>query len=112
MPSCVPREDARYFGGAIPTLVLHSAEPIVQLPRFRLVHGRPSTCAGWEFIPGVTFSMVEGPGRFLLMVEGITHRDEVDERFAWLNAVDRAGGAVVAVVGAHSETYSWIALAE
>ncbi|WP_327586606.1 hypothetical protein OHA25_06045 [Nonomuraea sp. NBC_00507] len=112
MPSCVPREDARYFGGALPTLVLYSAEPIVQLPTFRLVSGRPSTCVGWEFIPGVTFSMVEGPGRFRLMVEGITHRDEADERFAWLCAVDRAGGAVVAAVDGHNETFSWAALAE
>ncbi len=87
----------------------------MQLPSFRLLPGgRPSTCSGWELIPGVTFSMVEGPGRFRLMVEGITHRDEVDERFAWLSAVDRAGGAVVVVI--HSldtpYAYEWGALAE
>jgi hypothetical protein len=93
-------------------LVVCSAEPIVQLPRFRLVSGRPATCTGWEFIPGVTFSMIEGPGRFRLMVEGITHEDEADARFAWLGAVERAGGAVVAVVDSHSETYSWASLAE
>ncbi|MGP3960894.1 hypothetical protein ACTWPT_33285 [Nonomuraea sp. 3N208] len=60
----------------------------------------------------MTFSMIEGPGRFRLMVEGITHGDEADARFAWLGAVDRAGGAVVAVVDAHSETYSWVTLAD
>jgi hypothetical protein len=93
-------------------MILYSAEPVVQLPRFRLVSGRPSTCAGWEFVPGVTFSMVEGPGRFLLMVEGITHRDEAEERFAWLGAVDRAGGAVVVVIDSHGSAPEWAALAE
>lgn len=112
MPSCVAREDARHVDGVIPTLLLYSAEPVVQLPRFRLVSGRPHTCAGWELTPGVTFSMVRGPGRFRLMVEGIAHRDEADERFAWLSAVDRAGGAVVAVVGSRSPRCDWAALEE
>lgn len=77
-----------------------------------MVSGRPSTCSGWEFIPGVTFSLLQGPGRFRLMVEGITHRDEADERFAWLSAVDHAGGAVVVVADSCSGTCEWVALAD
>ncbi|MCK2214429.1 hypothetical protein MF672_011595 [Actinomadura sp. ATCC 31491] len=99
MPSWIPREDVRCFGGALPAMVLYSPEPVVQLPRFRLVgNGRPAACPGYEITPGVTFCLIEGPGRFRLMVEGIGHRDEADGRFAWLGFVARAGGAVVAVV--------------
>ncbi|MGN9837669.1 hypothetical protein ACTMTI_06070 [Nonomuraea sp. H19] len=112
MPSRIPREDACYVGGAMPTLVLYSAEPVVQLPKFELVAGRPSTCTGWEFVPGLTFSIVDGPGTFGLLVDGITHPDEADERFDWLGAVDRAGGAVVVVVDPRSTTHDWASLAE
>ncbi|QYC37797.1 hypothetical protein Nocox_00805 [Nonomuraea coxensis DSM 45129] len=93
-------------------MVLLSAGPVVQLPRFRLVgDGRPATCSGYVLTPGVTFSLVEGPGRFRLMVEGITHHDEADGRFAWLRQVERAGGAVVAVVDRRGVPHDWAGLA-
>ncbi|MBF8189440.1 hypothetical protein ITP53_27630 [Nonomuraea sp. K274] len=110
MPSCVPREDARYLGSPRPTLALYSRQPILQLPRFRFVSGRPSVCTGWEFVPGVTFTILKSPGKFSLLVEGITHPDETDERFAWLNAVDRAGGAVVLAVNTLGLTCDWESL--
>ncbi|MEW9555960.1 hypothetical protein [Nonomuraea sp. NPDC050783] len=113
MPSWIPREDARCFGGALPSLVLYSAEPVVQLPRFRLVGGgRPAVCSGYAFTPGVTFCMIEGPGRFRLMVEGITHRDEADDRFVWLGLVERAGGVVLAVVDSRDPARGWAELAQ
>ncbi|MEV5557220.1 hypothetical protein AB0L44_26490 [Nonomuraea wenchangensis] len=112
MPACIPREDALLLGGAVPTMVLRAAEPVVQLPRFRLTgNGRPATCSGCVLTPGVTFSLVEGPGRFRLLVEGITHHDEADGRFAWLGHVERAGGAVIAVVGRWDAAYDWAGLA-
>ncbi|MEV4291789.1 hypothetical protein AB0K40_40325 [Nonomuraea bangladeshensis] len=112
MPACVPREDACCLGGAVPTMVLRAAAPVVQLPRFRLVgDGRPATCSGFVLTPGVTFALVEGPGRFRLLVEGITHLDEADGRFAWLGHVERAGGAVIAVVDRRDVAHDWAGLA-
>ncbi|MGW2146732.1 hypothetical protein ACWCOT_20675 [Nonomuraea bangladeshensis] len=93
-------------------MVLRAAAPVVQLPRFRLVgDGRPATCSGFVLTPGVTFALVEGPGRFRLLVEGITHLDEADGRFAWLGHVERAGGAVIAVVDRRDVAHDWAGLA-
>jgi hypothetical protein len=46
-----------------------------------------------------------------MLIEGITRPDEAEERFAWLSAVDRAGGAVVLVVDSHDPPYVWATLA-
>ncbi|MEU6713813.1 hypothetical protein ABZ897_20255 [Nonomuraea sp. NPDC046802] len=112
MPSHIPREHARHLHGAIPTLVLYSAEPIVQLPLFRLFGSRPATCVGWEFVSGLTASMINGPGRFELLVEGVSHPDELDEALAWNASVERAGGAAVLVVDARCMTFDWAVAAD
>ncbi|MGW0807146.1 hypothetical protein [Nonomuraea sp. NPDC002799] len=111
MPSRVPREHVRHLGGAIPTLVLYSAEPIVQFPIFRLSTGRPAVCTGWTFRAGLTVSIINGPGTFELLVDGISEPDEVDMGLAWSNAVERAGGAVVMVVDRRCMTFDWTAAA-
>ncbi|MFJ2034243.1 hypothetical protein [Streptosporangium sp. NPDC087985] len=111
MPSRIPREDARYLGGTVPMLVLVSAAPVEQLPVFQLDAGRPLPCGGWQFLAGLAVSVVDGPGDSGILVEGIAHPDEAEERFAWMGAVDHAGGAVVLVVDSHSPVYDWDVLA-
>ena len=38
--------------------------------------------------------------------------EEAEERFAWLEAVDRAGGAVVLVIDSRSAADDWAVMAE
>lgn len=112
MPLYIPRVDASYLAGAVPVLVLVSTEQVERLPVFRLDAGRPLPCEGWQILAGLTASVVDGPGDSGIFVEGIARPEEAEERFAWLEAVDRSGGAVVLVVDSHSAVDDWAALAD
>lgn len=112
MPLYIRREDASYLGGAVPVLVLVSTDPIGRLPVFRFNVGRPLPCEDWRLLAGPTASVVDGPGDSGIFVEGIARPEEAEERFAWLEAVDRAGGAVVLVVDSHGAVDDWAALAD
>ncbi|MGS2647712.1 hypothetical protein [Streptosporangium sp. LJ11] len=112
MPLYIPREDVSYLGGAVPMLVLVSTGPIERLPVLRLDAGRPLPCEGWQLLAGLTASVVDGPGDSGIFVEGIVGPEEAEERFAWLEAVDRAGGAVVLVVDSRSAVDDWAVMAE
>ncbi|GAA3440765.1 hypothetical protein [Planomonospora venezuelensis] len=111
MPLYIPRENTGYLGGAVPTLVLVSTDPVEKLPVFQLDAGRPLPCDGWCILAGLTASVVDGPDDAGIFVDGMTSPEEAEERFAWLEAVDRAGGAVVLVVDSHSTVDDWAALA-
>ncbi|MEV4105942.1 hypothetical protein AB0J42_37390 [Nonomuraea sp. NPDC049649] len=111
MPLHIRREDALHLDGAVPTLVLVSADPVERLPVFQLDAGRPVPCAGWQILANLTTSVVDGPDDAGIFVEGMRSPQEVDERFAWLEAVDRAGGAVVLVVDSQGAVDDWAALA-
>ncbi|MDA0638218.1 hypothetical protein OUY22_32835 [Nonomuraea sp. MCN248] len=112
MPLYIHRENTGYLGGAIPTLVLVSTDPVEKLPVFQLDAGRPLPCEGWQILAGLTASVVDGPGDSGIFVDGMASPEETEERFAWLEAVDRAGGAVVLVVDSHSAVDDWPTLAE
>ncbi|MDP9849540.1 hypothetical protein [Streptosporangium lutulentum] len=56
--------------------------------------------------------MVDGPGESGIFVECIVRPEEAEERFAWLEAVDRAGGAVVLVIDSRSAVDDWVVMAE
>ncbi|AWS42560.1 hypothetical protein [Streptosporangium sp. 'caverna'] len=112
MPLCIPREDVSYLGGVVPMLVLVSTDPIERLPVFRLDAGRPLPCEGWQLLAGLTASVVDGPGESGIFVEGIIRPEEAEERFAWLEAVDHAGGAVVLVIDSRSAVDDWGVMAE
>ncbi|GGT10770.1 hypothetical protein GCM10010156_78340 [Planobispora rosea] len=112
MPLYIRREDASYLANALPALVLVSTDPIERLPVFQLDAGRPLPCEGWQILAGLTASVVDGPGDCGIFVEGIAHPKEAEERFAWLEAVNHAGGAVVLVVNSHSAVDDWAALAD
>ncbi|MFB4285090.1 hypothetical protein ACBJ59_58185 [Nonomuraea sp. MTCD27] len=111
MPLYIPREDTGYLDGAVPVLVLVSSETIERLPAFQLDAGRPLLCDGWELLAGLTASVVDGPGDSGIFVEGTVRPGQLEERIAWLEAVDRAGGAVVLVVDSHGPVDDWAALA-
>ncbi|MGW3351626.1 hypothetical protein ACWDA3_50730 [Nonomuraea rubra] len=111
MPSLISRENAFHLNGSRPTLVLVSAEPVEQLPVFELGSGEPSVCPGWQLVAGLAVSVVDGPGEAGFLVDGLVSPDRVEERFTWLRAVDRAGGAVVAVVGSREQAQDWVTVA-
>ncbi|MEU8358085.1 hypothetical protein AB0C27_18915 [Nonomuraea sp. NPDC048882] len=111
MPLYIPRAEIGYLGGAVPVLVVVSPEPIEQLPVFRLDAGRPLPCDGWELLVGMTATVVDGPGDSGILVGGAVRPEEVEERIAWLEAVDRAGGVVVLVVDSHGPVGDWAELA-
>ncbi|WP_405142483.1 hypothetical protein OG589_34710 [Sphaerisporangium sp. NBC_01403] len=95
----------------MPALVLVSTDPIEMLPVFQLDADRPLPCDGWQLLAGLTVSVVDGPGDSGMLVEGVIRPDEAEERTAWLDAVDHAGGAVVLVVDSQSPVDDWAALA-
>jgi hypothetical protein len=107
MPSRVSRENAIHLNGPVPALALVSAASVEQLPVFELRSGEPSVCVGWRLLTGLAVSVVDGPGDAGFLVDGLVSPDEVEERFAWLRAVDRAGGAVVVAVGSHEQAHDW-----
>ncbi|GAA4974799.1 hypothetical protein HD597_009351 [Nonomuraea thailandensis] len=111
MPSHVSRENAIHLTGPVPTLALVSAEPVEQLPELELRSGEPSVCVGWQLLTALAFSVVDGPGDAGFLVDGLVSPDEVEERFGWLRAVDRAGGAVVVVAGSREQARDWSAVA-
>ncbi|MEU5859945.1 hypothetical protein ABZ815_02140 [Nonomuraea sp. NPDC047529] len=112
MPLYISREDAGYLGGAVPILVLVSTEPVERLPIFQLDAGRPLPCEGWQILAGLTVSVVDGPDGSGIFVEGVVRPEEAEERLAWLEAMDQAGGAVVLVVDSHVPVDNWTALAD
>lgn len=112
MPLYISREDAGYLGAPVPMLVLVSTEQIERLPVFQLDAGSPLPCEDWRLLAGLTASVVDGPGDSGIFVEGIARPEEAEERFAWLEAVDRSGGAVVLVIDSHSAVDDWAALAD
>ncbi|MFI6744287.1 hypothetical protein ACIBI9_66500 [Nonomuraea sp. NPDC050451] len=95
----------------MPTLALVSADPIEQLPVLELHAGKPSVCVGWQLLAGFTVSVMDGPGDAGIFIDGMARPDEAEARFAWLSAVDRAGGAVVLVVDSHDQAHDWVTLA-
>lgn len=88
-------------------LVLVSADAIGWLPVFQVDEGRPSFCEGWRVLAGLTASVVDGPDDRGFFVEGVARPEEVEGRVAWLEAVERAGGAVVLVVDSHVAVDDW-----
>ncbi|MEV5407287.1 hypothetical protein AB0K60_00405 [Thermopolyspora sp. NPDC052614] len=112
MPLYIPRENAGYLDGAVPTLLLVSPGPVERFPLPRLDAGTPLPCAGWRLLAGLTALVVDGPGDAGIFVEGAVHPEDVGRRCAWLDAVDRAGGAVVLVVDSHVPPEDWAAMAD
>ncbi|MER7129892.1 hypothetical protein [Streptosporangium saharense] len=112
MPLYIPRENTSYLRGAVPTLVLVSADSIERLPTFWLDAGRPSPCENWQIFVGLTASVIDGPGDSRIFIEGIVRPEEAEKRFAWLEAVDHAGGVIVLVVDSHDAADDWAALAD
>src|SRR5690606_14429699 len=111
MPFHIPRENTRYIDGTVPTLLLTSDEPVERLPVFNLDAGEPPRCDGWQFLTGMTVMVIDGPEEAGLLIEGIAHPEEAEERLAWLDSVERAGGAVVLGAAAHPPPDDWPALA-
>lgn len=111
MPLYLPRENASYLDGAVPTLVLVSSDPVEGLPLLRLRSDTPLPCEGWRLLAGLTASVVDGPGDAGIFVQGAASPEEADKLLAWLDAVDRAAGAVVLVVHPNTPLDSWAALA-
>ncbi|MEV5556617.1 hypothetical protein AB0L44_23430 [Nonomuraea wenchangensis] len=67
---------------------------------------------GWQILAALTASVVDGPGDSGIFVEGVVRPEIAEERSAWLEAADQAGGAVVLVVDSHVPVDNWTALAD
>lgn len=80
-------------------LVLVSKDYADVLPPLRLTDGdAPEPCPGWQLLSQIFVSVVDGPGDAGFLVEGVGDPAGAEQRFTWLEDVERAGGAVVAVV--------------
>ncbi|TDD58583.1 hypothetical protein E1293_46895 [Actinomadura darangshiensis] len=97
----VPRENAMYVAEPIPHLVLVAPPGLETLPPLTLRDGVVGRCDGWNLFARLTVSVVDGPGDAGFMVPGATDEQEAERLAPRLDAVQRAGAAVVIGLPAH-----------
>ncbi|MDL4773803.1 hypothetical protein [Actinomadura xylanilytica] len=91
----VTRENVTYAAEPIPHLVVVAPPHMDALPPLTVRDGVVSNCAGWNLAARLAFSVVDGPGEAGFMVQGANGQRDAKVMLQWLEAVDKAGGALV-----------------
>ncbi|WP_327085912.1 hypothetical protein OIE66_26670 [Nonomuraea sp. NBC_01738] len=112
MPLHIDRRDSRHMHGEPPSLILVSPDAAALFPPFDLAGGEPCRCEGWQMYAGLAASRITTAEGRDLRVEGIAYVGEIEDRYQWIAAVSRIGGAVVLCVRRQTAAYDWPALAE
>ncbi|MDQ1009762.1 hypothetical protein QFZ82_004247 [Streptomyces sp. V4I23] len=106
----LPRHNAHFVMGPTPLLLLGGAPVHEFLPPLHAPDGRVPLCDGWQLMPRLTMTVVDGPGDAGCLVQGAQAEDEAEEMSAWCSAVEQAGGAVVLSLDTLPDDLDWPAL--
>ncbi|MFE3104019.1 hypothetical protein [Nocardia tengchongensis] len=108
----VPRENARYFTGGTPVLVVGGASIHEALPVLIVSDGVASRCDGWTLLSRMTVCVVDGPGDLGCAIQTAVdpqdvHEADVHEAATWYDDVDAAGGAVLISLPDLPASFDW-----